>query len=251
MRTYGQYCPISRASEILAERWTPLVIRNLLLGCSTFNAIADGLPGMSRTLLTKRLRELEDAGVVASSPKRRGRGSTYTLTEAGRGLWNVMAAMNDWAEQWIQHRPEHSDPTFVLWAWCHVYARRDRLPERRVTVRFDFPDQRPPHHRMWILFERSQGADLCHTPPGFEEDLVVEARSVPFVKWHLGELSWQDALGSGGIRVAGPRGLSRALPTWNAGAQAGAPRGSSDHSSAGTPASGCSIEASVAAASSS
>lgn len=218
MRTYGQYCPISRAAEILAERWTPLVVRNLLLGCTTFNGIASGVPGMSRTLLSQRLRSLEDAGVIRSAPKSRGRGATYELTDSGRELWGVMTAMSEWAERWIERRPEHSDPSFVLWAWCQVHLNRAALPSRRVTVRFDLPDEKPPHHRFWILFD-SGGAELCHSPPGFDEDVRVEARSEAFTRWHLGELTWQQALRRGDIRVDGPRALRAALPTWNAGAK--------------------------------
>lgn len=215
MRTYGQYCPVSRAAEILAERWTPLVIRNLLLGCTTFNAIAGGVPGMSRTLLSQRLRKLEGAGVIRSSPKSRGQGATYALTDSGHELWGVMTAMSTWAERWIERRPEHTDPSFVLWAWCQVHLEREALPPRRVTVRFDFPDKKPPYHRFWILFGSAE-AELCSSPPGFEEDVLVEARSEAFTRWHLGELTWQQALRRGEIRVEGPRDLRLALPTWNA-----------------------------------
>lgn len=215
MRGYGQYCPISRAAEVLAERWTPLVVRNLLLGCTTFNAIAGGVPGMSRTLLSQRLQKLEDAGVIRSVPKPRGQGATYTLTDSGHELWAVMTAMSDWAERWLERRPEHTDPSFVLWAWCQVHLEREALPPRQVTVRFDFLDEKPPHRRFWILFGPG-GAELCYSHPGFDEDVVVEARSAAFTRWHLGELSWQQAIRCGDIRVEGPRALRLALPTWNA-----------------------------------
>ncbi len=86
MRTYGQFCPIARASEILAERWTPVILRNLLNGCTTFGKLASGAPGISRTLLSRRLQELERAGVIQIGPKPDGNGSTYQLTAAGREL---------------------------------------------------------------------------------------------------------------------------------------------------------------------
>lgn len=218
MRRYGQYCPISRASEILAERWTLLVLRNLLLGCSSFNQISGGVPGMSRSLLTARLRVLEEQGVVASTPKRGRRGREYALTEAGRDLWSIIEAFSSWGRRWIELQPEHSDPSFVLWAWVHVHLRRDQLPARRVVVRFEFPDEPASHRRFWLLIEGGD-AELCYSRPGFESDLEVTARSRQFTLWHVGRLSWSEAVRTGAIRVTGPRSLARALPTWNERAQ--------------------------------
>ena len=214
MRSYGQYCPISRASEVLAQRWTPLILRNMLLGCTTFSAIAGGVPGMSRSLLSRRLGELQDAGLLTIDRKTDGHGHIYTLTAAGRALWDVMQAMATWAERYIDLQPEHRDPAFILWAWCHAHLNTRQLPDRRVTVRFDFPDQRPPHQRFWILFEHKT-AELCNEHPGFEEDLVVWARSEAFLLWHLGKLPWRTAVGNDQIRVTGKQTLCRALPTWN------------------------------------
>jgi DNA-binding HxlR family transcriptional regulator len=138
MRGYGQFCPIARASEVLAERWTPIILRNLLLGCKTFNEISSGAPGLSRALLTKRLRELQRAKVIDITPKPDGHGSLYEVTPAGRELWGVLVAMGDWAEKWKQVSPEHADPDMVLWSWCHGFMRHDLLPERRVNIRFQF-----------------------------------------------------------------------------------------------------------------
>ena len=214
MKSYGQYCPISRASEILAERWTLLVLRNLLLGCSSFNAIAGGVPGMSRSLLTSRLRALEDQGVVTSKPKEGRRGREYALTDAGRDLWNVIEALSSWGRRWIELQPEHSDPSFVLWAWAHVHPRCDRLPTRRVVVAFEFPDEPPSYRHFWFLIEGG-AIELCYSRPGFEHDLEVKARSQPFTLWHVGRLSWGQAVRTGAIRVSGPRALATALPTWN------------------------------------
>lgn len=214
MRSYGQYCPISRASEILAERWTPLVVRNLLLGCRTFNDVARGVPGMSRSLLTRRLRLLEEAGVVRTRPKVGRRGREYELTDAGRDLWNVIGPLAAWGQRWVELQPEHTDPSFVLWAWVHVHLVRDRLPRDRVVVAFEFPDQPPAHRRFWMLVERGD-AELCSSHPGFDPDLEVTARSEAFTRWHVGQVEWNEVLRRGDIRVVGRRSLARALPTWN------------------------------------
>ena len=216
MARYGQYCPISRTSEILAERWTPLIIRNLLLGCTTFNTIAGGVPGMSRSLLSQRLRALEGHGIVVSEAKQGRRGREYRLTPAGLALWDVIEPMAAWGAAWIDLQPEHSDPSFVLWAWAHVHLRRDKLPSKRVVVRFEFPEQPPPYRRFWFLVEGGQ-LELCYAPPGHDADLEVVARNEAFTRWHVGQLSWQAALRAGDIEVSGPRALARQLPTWNDG----------------------------------
>jgi|RhiMethySRZTD1v2_1073278.scaffolds.fasta_scaffold16929_7 DNA-binding HxlR family transcriptional regulator len=223
MRTYGQYCPISRAAEVLAERWTLLVVRNLLLGCTTFTEIAHGVPAMSRSLLAQRLRALEDAGVIETRRPRDRRATHYALTEAGRGLWDVVRPLAAWGERWLTLRPEHSDPSVVLWAWINFHLAHDALPARRVVVQFDFPEQPPAHRRFWVLFQRS-GAEICYAPPGLPIDLAVKAGSEALTRWHVGAIEWRDAVRSGAIQVTGPPALARALPTWNRRAVVAAPR---------------------------
>ena len=220
MRTYGQFCPIARASEVLAERWTPIILRNLLLGCNTFTEIAAGAPGLSRALLSKRLQELERAGVIEIGPKPDGHGSVYEPTQAGRDLWKVLQAMGGWAQKWMEVTPEHADPDAVLWSWCTTYFRRDRLPKGRILVRFEFPEDQPTHRRrLWLLVEDGEG-EICHRDPGFAEDLVVTVEDPrTFARWHLGLVEWAEALRSDRIHVSGSRSLARALPTWNAGPQ--------------------------------
>jgi DNA-binding HxlR family transcriptional regulator len=215
MRDYGQYCPIARTSEILAERWMPLIVRNLLLGCTTFTEIHEGTPGISRSLLSKRLRELEQVGVIAIRPKHDGHGCSYELTAAGRDLWKVMLAMRTWGGRWLEMTPVHTGPDVVLWAWCTFCLRRDRLPQGRIVVRFTFADQPTPRQRLWMLIEHG-AAEVCNKPPGVEEDLVVAVQdSRTLARWYLGQLEWGDALRAGDIVVTGPRELARALPGWN------------------------------------
>jgi len=113
MRTYGQYCPVARAAELLAERWSIIILRNILVGCLTFNEIADGAPGLSRGLLSKRLRELERAGVIEIRAKPDGPGSLYEPTQAGRELAEVMTALQHWGEKWAELSPNTPIP-----AWC-------------------------------------------------------------------------------------------------------------------------------------
>ena len=214
MRTYGQYCPVARASEVLAERWTPLIVRNLMFGATQFSDIARGVPAMSRSMLVKRLSELERVGVIRSVPKPTSRGSTYHLTDAGRDLAATIAALSEWGERWLEVTSEHSDPGFALWAWCQVQLDRQSLPDERVVVRFVFPDQPPTNRRYWMLVE-NRDAELCLRDPGGEPAVSVTAMSVAFTDWHRGELSWSAALRSNQIQIDGRRDLVRALPRWN------------------------------------
>ena len=160
MGTYRQYCPVARASEILAERWNPLIVRNLMFGADTFSAIARGVPTMSRSMLLKRLDELQHAGVIESRAKPDGRGHLYGLTEAGADLAGVIEQLAVWGERWIEVTTERSDPGFALWAWRQVQMDRAALPAGRVVVALTFPDEAPTNRRYWLLIEHGRRGGL-------------------------------------------------------------------------------------------
>jgi DNA-binding HxlR family transcriptional regulator len=213
MRTYGQFCPVARGAEVLGERWTLIIVRNILNGAVTFNDIALGCPGLSRSLLSARLHELKRAGVLTIRPKQGGRGSVYEPTEAGLQLDAVIGAVADWAEQWADVTEHHSDPAVVLWAISHA-LRGELLPERRTVVRFDFVNHRGKQ-RHWLLIDDHEG-EICTFDPGFGDDLVVVIHDpVAFAHWHLGRSRWSDLLRAGAVELTGPPGLRRALPTWD------------------------------------
>ena len=235
VRTYGQYCPIARGAEIFAERWTPLIVRNLYLGCGSFSEILEGAPGLSRTLLSQRLKQLERLGVVKSAPKPDGRGHHYELTTSGHDLFKVCQSLGEWGARWLEIAPENLDPFVALWSMCNA-LRRDRLPDRRVVIRFDFHACRSAsrelstgarsakgergtglthHERYWLLIERGD-TEICKTSPCLDEDLYVTAEAEAFVKWHAGQLSWAQATREGRVQLDGSPPLVRVFPTWNA-----------------------------------
>lgn len=213
MQTYEQYCPIARATEVLGERWTFIIIRNLFLGCQTFTEIESGAPGISRSTLTQRLRHLERDQLVARRLDANGRSARYTLTSAGRDLWDVCLALGTWGARWLDVAPEHCDPYNALWSMSRGLVR-DLLPDRRVVVRFDFTGADKRRLPIWLVVERGEG-ELCMKHPGYQEDLIVDADAETFVKWHMGWVGWAEALRAGKIRVTGNRALAKALPTWN------------------------------------
>jgi DNA-binding HxlR family transcriptional regulator len=213
MRTYGQYCPIARGAEIFAERWTPVIIRNLYLGCGSFSEILEGAPGLSRTLLADRLKQLERLRIVDSTPKAHGRGHHYQLTPAGHDLFKVCLSLGEWGARWLEIAPQHLDPFVALWSMCNA-LRRDLLPDGRVVIRFDFTG-RQRSEVYWLLIEHGE-TEICKEYPGLDEDLYITAEAEAFVKWHAGQLSWAEATRDDRIQLYGPSWLVRAFPTWNA-----------------------------------
>jgi DNA-binding HxlR family transcriptional regulator len=203
VRTYGQYCPIARASEILGMRWTPIIVRNLLLGCETFCEIRDGAPGIPRTLLSQRLSLLEHYGLVERRPNSRGRGWRYRLTDSGRELQDVLDALGVWGSRWLEVAPEHLDAHTVLWSLCRL-TDAATLPGRRLVIRFDLRDG--PTRRFWVVLEPPEN-EVCVKPPGYDEDLVVTTSSEWLAKWHMGRISLGQAMHDGLMTVEGPSDL--------------------------------------------
>jgi DNA-binding HxlR family transcriptional regulator len=210
VNTYRQYCPIARGAEIFAERWTPLIIRNLYMGCRTFTEILEGAPGMSKTLLTERLRAMERYEVIERRQRPNGRGHTYHLTESGIGLVDVCFALGNWGARWLEVAPEHLGPHVVLWSMARL-ADLSTLPQARLVVRFDLTDQ-ARQNRYWLLLETAH-AEVCLIYPGHPEDLIVTTTSEWLAKWHMGWISLRAAQGREVITVAGPPRLARVLGT--------------------------------------
>ncbi|SRR5258708_5897034 len=209
MKGYGQHCPIAKGAEVLAERWTPLVVRNLYLGAETFSQILEGVPRMSRTLLADRLRALERQGVVTRRPAS-GRAGRYRLTAAGRELADVILALGTWGARWLDLTVADRDPFIVLWAWKQ-YLERERLPRQRVVVRFVITDR--PEDRFWLVLSRDDVA-LSVRPPGPSDDLVVTTDNDTLIRVHMGRLDLHEAERGGRWRTEGAPELVSAFPSW-------------------------------------
>jgi DNA-binding HxlR family transcriptional regulator len=210
VREYGQFCPIARSSELLAERWTPIIVRNLLNGCRTFNEIRQGAPGIPTALLTQRLQLLGRAGILVRVEKSNGHGATYELTEMGKALKPVCDALGQWGARWLEIEPRHLDPSYILWATMKL-VDVERLPDGTTTVRFHLADH--PDDGYWMLLRRPQ-PELCTRSSGYVEDLVCSTDSETLVDLHLRRTSYAAALRSGRMSFDGPRLLAREFPTW-------------------------------------
>jgi DNA-binding HxlR family transcriptional regulator len=200
MPEYGNFCPIALCTEVLADRWTPLIVRELVIGSTRFNDIARGLPGISRSLLTQRLRHLERKGVIERWPAE-GRAAEYRLTDAGRDLEPLLLDFGRWAVQWLYEDldPADVDAITLTW-WMHRRIDAERLPDHRVVVQFEHTG--PERVTIWMVFERRE-ASVCIQPPGFEVDVVIRCTTPDL-----------GAVFSGSIVVEGPPAVLRQLPRW-------------------------------------
>jgi DNA-binding HxlR family transcriptional regulator len=213
---YGQFCPIAKASEVFANRWTPLIMRELMAGAHTFNDIHRGVPLVSRAVLVARLRELERHGIIERRARPDGRGHHYGLTPAGEAFRPTLSALGHWGLAHARDRLRHDDldPTLLLWG-LRKRTDREALPDQRVVVRFEFsgvPASRTKFRIMWLLLRRS-GVDVCAKDPGFEVDLVFRGAISDFVAVVLGYVSWRDLAGTA-LVIEGDRRLASRLPAW-------------------------------------
>jgi DNA-binding HxlR family transcriptional regulator len=209
--SYGQFCPVAKAMELLDERWTLLLVRELVSGSQHFNALRRGLPRMSPALLSKRLQQLTRVGIVDRQAD--GNEVRYLLTPAGRELRPVVEALGAWGIRWIgEIGDEDLDPKLLLWD-MHRRINHDAVPPGRTVVSFRFPD-RPRAVRDWWLVIAGGDADVCDEDPGYPVAVTVTASLRRLIEVWRGDLAWAEALRSGGIEVAGPGELRRALPGW-------------------------------------
>lgn len=209
MATYGQFCPVAMASEVLTERWTPLVVRELLCGSTRFNDLRRGLPLMSPTLLSKRLKSLERVGVVERT------GTEYRLTPAGEELRPLIESMGVWGQRWARGDVEakHYDASLLMWD-IHRNIDVRRAPARRTVVHFHVTGSSDGKSRYWLVLEGGAAADLCLIDPGHEVDVIVEAHVGTLVDYWMGHVDFAGAVRQGDITVQGPPRLTRAVATW-------------------------------------
>lgn len=212
MWKYGQYCPFAHALEILGERWTLLIIRDMMQGTKHFNDLERGLPGISRGLLANRLQLLERVGVIEKRTKPGRRSTEYHLTEAGYALENAIEALTIWGAQWAfgDPAPEELNSGLLMW-WVYRGVKTDCLPSKRVVVQFNFYGAERASY--WLVLN-PQEVNLCLTDPGFETNLLVRADLATFFKVWAGRMDYREALEEEKVRIDGLPSLARAFPDW-------------------------------------
>jgi len=212
-QTYAQFCPIAMGADVFANRWTPLILRELLAGATQFNEIRRCMPRIPRSTLSQRLKDLEAAGVVVCSP---ADGGGYRLTAAGQALKPVVMALGQWGHQWTaKFEPGNLDAELLMW---NLRRRLDleRLPPQPLCVQMEFeglPESYQRARRFWLLIESGE-AELCVHDPGKDVDLCVTADMAAFARFWLGELGFDELRRRGWVRLQGAPALKQAFPTW-------------------------------------
>lgn len=215
MIDYGQFCTVARGAEVFGERWTPLVVRELLCGSTRFNDIRRGVPRMSSSLLVQRLRNLEAIGVVKRVVAGAGKPAEYHLTGAGEGLRPIVMALGEWGARWMGSRLKRGqlDAGFLMWD-IRRFVRLDQFPrDRSVHIQFRFTDAHAGERRWWLVVEGGT-ADLCRDDPGPEPTLVVESTVLALTEIWTGDRDAREATESRAVRVRGGARDARDLWGW-------------------------------------
>lgn len=212
MQGYGQFCPVAKATEVLGERWTPLIIRELLSGEQSFNTLRKGVPLMSPSLLSSRLKSLEATGVIRR--EKTGRGVTYSLTDSGEELRSIIEQLGVWGQRWARSdmSKKDLDPSLLMWD-MHRRIDTSYFGDERTVLRFEFVDY-PAKMRLWWLVVTGTEVDICLKDPGHDVDLLIQTTLKTMTQIWMGDLSVTRARREGLLRVTGNSVLNRSMTSW-------------------------------------
>jgi DNA-binding HxlR family transcriptional regulator len=212
--TFGQFCPVAMAAEIVCSRWTVLLIRELMSGSTRFNDLRRGVPRMSPTLLSKRLKELELMGVVKVQPTSQPGINAYHLTEAGQELRPIVMALGNWGSRWMESTQSlrNLDPTLLMWD-MHRGIHAEPFPAGRSTVQFVYPELPRTKRDYWLVIEDGS-VDICWVDPGFDIDLWVRSPLRVMTAVWMGYANLTSEISAGRIELDGDPGLARTMPVW-------------------------------------
>lgn len=215
LTSYGQFCPVARASEIITARWTPVLLRELIVGSTKFNDLRNGVPLMSPSLLSKRLKELEEAGIIDRKKAEKGRGWEYLITESGKELWPIIETLGVWGQKFIltEFEKHELDPTLLMW---DIHRRIDinKFPERgRFIAHFTLRGA-PLERAQWWLVINDRHVDLCIHDPGHEVSLYVDACLKPLTDVWMGRLAIAKAIRSKDLILHGETKYIKSFSDW-------------------------------------
>jgi DNA-binding HxlR family transcriptional regulator len=211
---YKQFCPVAMAAELLCTRWTMVLLRELVAGSTRFNDLRRGVPKMSPTLLSQRLKELEAAGVVERSEVKSERGVfEYRMTEAGKDLRSVVEALGFWGQKWVEARLslKNLDPSLLMWDMRRNLNPRP-LPEGRTVIQFLYPELPASKRSWWLVVEKHGEVDLCWSDPGFEVDLYVSTDLRTMTAIWMGLTTVEEEKDK--VVLTGNRDIARKMQLW-------------------------------------
>ena len=210
---YGQFCPVSMASEILCSRWTTLVVREMLCGSTRFNDLRRGVPKMSPALLSKRLKELERAGVIRTERQPNGL-AEYRLSEAGEELRPIIMGLGNWAQHWMESRLslKNLDPSLLMWDMRRSLDLH-LLPSHRCTIQFLYPELSMAQKSWWLVVDAGK-VDICNFDPGYELDLLVRTSLRVMTAIWMGLTTVKREAEGGNLNVSGDPALAQTIHQW-------------------------------------
>jgi len=212
--SYGQFCPVAMAAEVFCTRWTALVLREILCGSTRFNDIRRGVPRMSPTLLSKRLKELKKAGIIYTRQARQSGGAEYVLTEAGEELRPLVMSLGAWGQRWVESKLslKNLDPSLLMWDMRRHLDPRP-LPEKRCTIHFEYPELEDPRRNWWLVVDKDM-VDLCLVDPGHEIDLSVTGSLKAMTAIWMGLSTVDKEVDAGALDLTGDPAVARSMQKW-------------------------------------
>ena len=212
--SYGQFCPVAMAAEIICSRWTALILRELLCGTTRFNDLRRGVPRMSPTLLSKRLKELVEAGVLTARPTSQAGVVDYKLTEAGEDLREIIMSLGVWGQRWVESSLSlrNLDPSLLMWDMRRNLDPRP-FPDRRYTVNFLYPELSAGRKSWWLVIDTGS-VDLCGVDPGYEVDLHVRSSLRSMTTVWMGLSTLKAEIEAGNIELTGDKTIAQSMHKW-------------------------------------
>ncbi|MEZ5758099.1 MAG: helix-turn-helix domain-containing protein [Emcibacteraceae bacterium] len=215
--SYKQFCPIAMASEIVCTRWTAVLLRELLMGSTRFNDLRRGVPRMSPALLSKRLKDLEEAGIVYRAPvENEPDVEEYILTQSGKDLFPVVESLGIWDTRWVETEPslEHLDPTLLMWD-IRRHLNTTPKPKKRATIQFIYSDLPKQNRNWWLIVEpETEKIDLCSIEPGFDVNLYISTDLRTMTKVWMGFETFAKAYNEDRILLTGDTDLEEKTKIW-------------------------------------
>jgi len=212
LKTYGQFCPLAQATQLLCERWTLIIVRELIAGSTRFSDIQKGVPLMSPTLLSSRLKHLVKAGVAEMSGSKGHH--TYHLTPAGKELQPIVELLGVWGHRWAQSDLSGGDLDAGLLMWdIRRSVDPDIFPRHRVVVQFEYPDASAGARDWWLISDNGE-IDLCLKDPGYDIDILIKCPLKVMTQIWICEKSFKESTASGDVVIMGDPGLAGKLQDW-------------------------------------
>lgn len=213
--SYGQFCPVAMASEIFCSRWTALILREMFCGTRRFNDLRRGVPRMSPSLLSKRLVEMRDAGIIRETTAKGTGAKEYELTEAGEDLKPIVMALGVWGQRWVDSKVslKNLDPMLLMWD-MRRWLDPKPLPKRRCTIAYHFHDSDRGRQHYWLVVETDGTVDLCNSDPGFEVDLFVTGTLRAMTAVWMGVTTVQKEVEAGQLEVQGDKAIAGVMQDW-------------------------------------